>query len=62
MCSSGWLYGAERLCWSVAHCDFEVKGLDILRTRKDFTKMVFKELYAIKGLLQLGDFFTIFSV
>jgi hypothetical protein len=63
MCSTGWFYGAEKLCWSVVCCDFEDKGIDILQIWKDFTKMVLTELYAIKGQLQLGDFFfTIFSV
>lgn len=57
MCSIGWLYGAKRLCWNIAHHDFKVKGLDILQIRKDFTKLVLTELYAIKGLFQLGDFF-----
>jgi hypothetical protein len=57
MCSTGWLYGAEKLCWSVECYDFEDKGIDILRIRKDFTKMVLTKLYAIRGQHQLGDFF-----
>lgn len=30
MCSTSWLYGTEKLCWSVARYDFEIQGLDIL--------------------------------
>jgi hypothetical protein len=57
MCSTGWVYGGKKLCWSVACYDFEDKGINILQIRKDFTKMVLTKLYADKGKLQLGDFF-----